>query len=145
MCNFIPNLLIMKYLTIISFICIGLFLYCCKSTPIFSKKTTTDEQPVVIANDSLAYKIIIFDQGFNTYLNTIAKPVGFYSQNYLENKNSFYVSIWNLRVNSPFTYNPNIYENIINYNSNVNYGYDVNYKLFNYFEFAQRKYTMRLQ
>ena len=77
-------------------------------------------------------------------LNTIAKPEGYYSQDYLESRNTFYVTEWNNRVRSPLQYNRNIYENIIDYQSNVDYGYDVNYKLFNYFEFAQQKYKMSL-
>ena len=40
--------------------------------------------------------------------------------------------------------NNNVYENIIDYQPNIDYGYEVNYKLFNYFLFAQRKYKMSL-
>jgi len=134
----------MKTLQYILILCLGTTFFCC-GAPNATIQKTQKEEPVVIANDSLDYEIIIIDQGFNLYLNSIAKPVGFYSQNYLEIKNNFLVSNWNLRVNDPLKYNPNIYENIINYNSHVNYGYDVNYKLFNYFEFAQQKYRMRLQ
>ena len=118
--------------------------YACGTSPIKSK-TTVKEEPVVIKNDSLAYEITIIDIGFTTYLNTIARPVGFHSQFYLENKNRMYVSIWNARVNNAANFNTNIYENRIDYDLNVNYGYDVNYKLFNYFEFAQRKYRMTLR
>ncbi|QXP72690.1 hypothetical protein H0I31_03040 [Tenacibaculum sp. AHE15PA] len=118
--------------------------YACGSSSI-KNKTTVKEAPVVIKNDSLEYEITIIDIGFTTYLNTIARPPGFHSQFYLENKNRLYVSVWNSRVNNPFNFNTNIYENIIDYNQNVNYGYDVNYKLFNYFEFAQRKYRMTLR
>ena len=103
------------------------------------------EEPVVIKNDSLEYEITIIDIGFTNYLNTIAKPVGYHSQFYLENKNKFYVPIWNSRVNKSTNNNVNIYENLINYDPFIDYGYDVNYKLFNYFEFAQRKYKMTLR
>lgn len=129
---------------IFAVIIVALFVVACASS---NKKTIANskEIPVVIKNDSLEYEIIIIDAGFNTYLNTVAKPVGYYSQNYLENKNRFYVTNWNYRASNPTQFNPNIYENIIDYDSNVNYGYDVNYKLFNYFEFAQQKYRMRLR
>ena len=133
----------MKYLLHSIVFCFGIIFFACGSqtsvTQIKSK-----EQPVVIANESLAYEIIILDIGFNNYLNSIAKPEGFYTQNYMEIKNQFYVAAWNNRVNNTASFDPSIYENIINYDSNINYGYDVNYKLFNYFEFAQRKYRMRL-
>ncbi len=103
------------------------------------------EKPVVIKNDSLSYEIIIFDQGFNYYLSSVAKPVGYHSQSYLENKNRIYVQVWNYRASNPRLFDPNIYENIIDYQSNINYGYEVNYKLFNYFQFAQQKYRMKLR
>ena len=98
------------------------------------------EGAVRIANDSLEYEIIIFDIGYDTYLKTIAKPEWYYSQEFLEIKNQFYVTEWNIRVNNPFKYNPDIYENRINYDFNTNYGLEVNYKLYNYFKFVEYKY-----
>ncbi|WP_207893738.1 DUF6146 family protein [Tenacibaculum sp. M341] len=120
-----------------------LILSCASNTTI--QQNNKEEEPVVIKNDSLEYEITIIDIGFNTYLNSIARPAGYYSQAYLENRNRIYVPLWNARVNNPTRFNPNIYENIIDYNANIDYGYDVNYKLFNYFEFAQQKYRMRLR
>ena len=117
--------------------------YACGSSPINTKKTS-EEKPVVIANDSLEYEIIIIDPGFNAYLAGIAQPRGFYNQNYLETRNRIWVINWNQRVQNVNLYNPNIYENIIDYQQNIDYGYEVNYLLFNYFLFAQRKYNMSL-
>ncbi|AUC83879.1 hypothetical protein CW731_00615 [Polaribacter sp. ALD11] len=134
----------MKLLKNISLvICVGFFLCSCGSSPI-NKVRTPKEEPVVIANDSLEYKIIIIDPGFTLYLATTAQPEGFYSQNYLEARNSAWVVSWNQRAQNPINFNPNIYENSIDYQPTINYGYEVNYKLFNYFLFAQRKYKMSL-
>ena len=102
------------------------------------------EKPVVIANDSLEYEIIIFDIGFTLYLNSMARPMNYYSQNYLENKNNIYVTNWNMRALNPSRFDSSIFENVIEYNPQVNYGLEVNYKLFNYFQFAQQKYKIRL-
>ncbi len=123
---------------------IGFLIFSC-GTP---KKTiaTADnqkEEPVRIANDSLAYEIIIFDIGFTSYLAT-AKPMNYYSQNYLEIRNRVYVTEWNIRANNPLKYNSNIYENQIDYQPDIDYGLEVNYKLYQYFQFAQKKYKMRL-
>ncbi|ETN95414.1 DUF6146 family protein [Zhouia amylolytica] len=107
----------------------------------------TKESPqdtVKIANDSLEYEIIIIDPGFYTWLNSIAKPRGFYSQNYLENRNQIYVINWNQRVMQPMRYSPNLYEMQIDYRSDIDYGYEVNYQLYNYFIYFQRKYNQRL-
>ena len=135
----------MKILQHIIFLSIvGVMLWACSSSPIKDTSNSQKEEPVVIANDSLEYEIIIIDPGFTTYLNSIAKPEGFYSQQYLENKNRLYVTTWNYRVRNPLQFNSTIYENLIDYSSHIDYGYEVNYKLFNYFEFAQRKYRMNL-
>jgi hypothetical protein len=109
-----------------------------------NKKTTIKEEPVVIANDSLEYEITIIDVGFTYYLNAIAQPEGFYSQEYLEARNRVWVTTWNMRAQNIGQFNPTIYENLIDYQQNIDYGYEVNYKLFNYFLFAQKKYKMNL-
>ncbi|MFQ3181591.1 MAG: hypothetical protein ACJA17_000485 [Polaribacter sp.] len=134
----------MKYLKILIFILsASLLLWACGASPI-NKIKIPKEEPVVIANDSLQYEIIIIDIGFTAYLATTAKPEGFYSQNYLEARNRIWVINWNQRALNPSRFNQNIYENRIDYQTAINYGYEVNYKLFNYFLFAQRKYKMNL-
>lgn len=129
-----------QILVVLSF---GLTLWACGSAP-SNKKNTAKEEPVVIANDSLEYEIIIIDPGFNMYLNSIAQPEGFYSQTYLEARNRVWVIEWNQRAREPLRFDNSVYENIIDYQNNIDYGYEVNYKLFNYFLFAQRKYKMSL-
>jgi len=122
---------------------IMLFFWACGSSNL-NNKNIEKEEPVVIANDSLEYEIIIFDIGFNAFLNSIAQPEGFYSQSYMEARNIAWVTTWNNRFLNPQRFNDSIYENQIDYQSNIDYGYEVNYKLFNYFLFAQRKYKMSL-
>ncbi|SNR70042.1 hypothetical protein SAMN06265371_10941 [Lutibacter agarilyticus] len=124
------------------YITIGFLIVSCGSTSKTTVKNDTNlpEGAVRIANDSLEYEIIIFDIGYETYLKTIAKPEWYYSQEFLEIKNKFYVTEWNIRVNNPFKYNPDIYENRIDYDFNTNYGLEVNYKLYNYFKFVEYKY-----
>lgn len=130
----IQNILVLAILTLI--------VYACGSSPI--KNEVNKEKPVVIANDSLEYEIIIIDIGFNQYLNGVALPRGYYSQKYMESRNFAWVITWNQRAQNPTRHNPNIYENIINYEAQIDYGYEVNYLLFNYFLFAQQKYNMNL-
>ncbi|MBP0904607.1 DUF6146 family protein [Mariniflexile gromovii] len=99
---------------------------------------------VSISNEELEYEIIIIEPGFNSWLVSMAKPEGFYSQQYLENRNLIYVNEWNNRVIQPQRYNPNLYEMQIDYQSGIDYGYEVNYKLYNYFIFFQITYNQRL-
>ena len=99
---------------------------------------------VKIANEEAEYEIIIIEPGFNAWLQSIARPEGYYSQNFLENRNRQYVINWNLRVNQPLQFNPDLYVWQIDYDPNVDYGYEVNYKLYNYFIYFQLTYKQQL-
>lgn len=103
-----------------------------------------EEDTVVIADDKTEYEIIIIEPGFQTWLQSIARPEGYYSQSFLENRNRILVINWNQRVLQPLRYNPHLYEMQINYDQSIDYGYEVNYKLYNYFVYFQRKYNQRL-
>ncbi|AWI26602.1 DUF6146 family protein [Flavobacterium pallidum] len=89
-----------------------------------------------IANDKLEYEIIIIDPGFSSWFNSYAKPRNYYSQPYLEARNSTWVSAWNIRASSPLQYG-NLYGMRIDYDSNIDYGYEVNYMLYNYLTYFQ--------
>ena len=98
---------------------------------------------VRIANDSLQYEVIIIDAGFTTWLASRAYPRNYYSQSYLETKNRFWVSEWNIRAANPLGYG-DLYEMRIDYEPQINYGYEVNYLLYNYLVYFQNKYRQRL-
>ena len=102
-----------------------------------------EKDTIVIKNDSLNYEIRILEVGFYSWLQT-QRPRGYYNQAYLENRNSFYVTRYNIRVNNPIRYGPNLYPRRINYDSSIDYGYEVNYLLFNYFKFFEQKYNQNL-
>ena len=99
---------------------------------------------VTIADSETQYEIIVIDPGYYSWLHSVAMPEGYYSQEFMENRNRIYVINWNQRVQNPFAYDPSLYEMRINYDSNIDYGYEVNYKLYNYFLYFQRKYRQRL-
>lgn len=131
--------------TSLSIVLIFLLIISCNS---FLNTTSTTKDPlpehaVRIANDSLEYEIIIIDIGFEAYLNSIARPASFYSQQYYETRNRLYVTEWNIRFQNPGNYDTSIYENRIDYNFNIDYGLDVNYKLYNYFKFVEYKYNQK--
>ena len=48
-----------------------------------------------IANEETEYEIIIIEPGFNIWLQSIAKPEGYYSQSFLEGRNQIMVTNWN--------------------------------------------------
>ncbi len=135
-------------LSLICFLC---------STILFGQKKdiviTEDEKKVFnemkmdtisISDAESKYEIVIIEPGFYAWLNSIARPEGYYSQHFLENRNDLFVLEWNRRVLQPNKYSPNIYVLQIDYDPTVDYGYDVNYKLYNYFIYVQRKYKQQL-
>lgn len=99
---------------------------------------------IEISSSKTEYEIIIIEPGFNTWFRSLAKPEGYYSQSYFETRNLIYVTNWNQRVLDPNAFDPTLYEMQINYNQNIDYGYEVNYKLYYYFIYFQRKYRQRL-
>jgi hypothetical protein len=99
---------------------------------------------VSISSDESDYEIIIIEPGFNSWLYRTAKPRGFYSQQYLETRNALLVQEWNIRNSQPTTFDPNLYQLRIDYDTRSDYGYDVNYKLYNYFIYFQLTYKQRL-
>ncbi len=123
---------------------LALTIYSCGTTNRDFKgnnSNNTANDTVRIANDSLEYEVIIIEPGFNLFLNSIARPRNFYSQNYLENKNRFLVQEYNSRVRQPQRFNPDLYIQEINYDPNIDYGYEVNYLIYNYFVFISREYN----
>lgn len=102
-----------------------------------NNKPKLESDTIRIANDEIEYEVLIIDPGFTSWFNSFAKPRGYHSQSYMENRNRFWVLEWNRRANLPFQYNPNLYETQINYDSNINYGYEVNYMIYNYLVYFQ--------
>tara|TARA_R110002073_G_scaffold17446_5_gene65679 strand:- start:4171 stop:4602 length:432 start_codon:yes stop_codon:yes gene_type:complete len=136
----------MKQALLILIICFGI-ISCNTPKKAAVKKDTTsyvEEDTVRIANDKLEYEIIIIEPGFNTWLLSVAKPEGYYSQEFMEIRNRILVTEWNIRVLQPQRYDPNLYELEIDYQPNIDYGYEVNYKLYNYFIYFQLYYKQQL-
>ena len=97
-----------------------------------------------IENKELEYEVIILEPGFNTWLQTTAKPRNYYDQSYLETRNRIWVTNYNIRVSDRGSYNSQLYELPIDYQSTIDYGYEVNYLLYNYLVYFQLHYKQRL-
>lgn len=115
-----------------------------RSNDSISEKNLKEQDTVRIANDEVEYEIIIIEPGFNSWLAGRAKPEGYYTQEYLENRNRQFVIAWNNRVLAPSQYDPSLYEQQIDYNPTIDYGYEVNYKLYYYFIYFQIHYKQQL-
>ena len=139
----------MKYFIVILVLLVGLA--SCNSTKPMPVEDTSKEiitetsfvknDTIRIANDDLEYEIMIFEPGFEAWLVT-QPPMGHYGVSYLETRNKLLILEYNNRVFQDRS--RQLYEQEINYESNLHYGLEVNYLLFNYFTFFQQKYKQKL-
>lgn len=102
-----------------------------------------ERDTIRIENPELEYEIIIIEIGFDAWLAT-QRPESYFTQSFLEIRNQRYVSEYNYRVTLPGRYNSNIYNLLIDYDPSIDYGMEVNYLLYMYFEFFQKKYRQNL-
>jgi len=109
----------------------------------FSQKKRNREniKADTVSVDSLEYRLIVLDPGFETWLVTRPSK-DFYSNEYYAQKNRLYVSEWNLRYMT--SNNNGMYENYIDYNPNTDYGIDINYKLYYYFKYFEETNHIKL-
>lgn len=133
---------------LVSLILVFLVIIGCSSSQnsIQSKKDDTalkTSDTVRIANDEAEYEVIIIDPGFNSFLYSQARPRGYYSEPFLEQRNYIYVNEWNIRATQPLRYG-DLYMMQIDYSPNIRYGYEVNYLLYNYFIYFQLRYKQQL-
>lgn len=96
----------------------------------------------VETSDSISYEVVIIDPGFESWMQTQAKSMSHYSLSYLENWNNQYVKEWNYRYQ--MGKNSRIIESFIDYNPNTDYGLEVNYMLYSYFVYVERKLHLKL-
>lgn len=94
-------------------------------------------------NDDGECDLDVIDTQYDYFLNAIAKPMSFYSEEYLKSRNTFLVNEWNSYYYSG-RYR-NIIESSIDYDPNEKYGLKFEYKLYQVFAYVQWKYGLKLQ
>lgn len=110
-----------------------------------SQNTGQQEKEYSIApqkNEEGEWDIEVLDAQYNYFLNAIAKPINFYTEEYLKNRNTFLVSEWNSYYFSG-KYR-NIIESSIDYTPTENYGKKFEYKLYQAFAYVEWKYGLKL-
>jgi hypothetical protein len=136
---------IVKYIAVITFFGFILTTSCASKSKTATKRDYPSLELSKAHNDSTEYEILITDPGYESFL-AVQKPIDFYSQRYYESWNIYYVTDWNLKVRESIYHSPkyqNIFDMYIDYNSNIDYGIDVNYKLYYYFIFVEKRYGVR--
>ncbi|MCZ8143696.1 DUF6146 family protein [Flavobacterium sp.] len=115
-----------------------------KSNTAAVAQNTSSGDTLRIANDSLEYEVIIIEPGFYGWLDSYARPRGYYSETFLESRNRVWVQEWNSRFNQGRRSKALQYEMRIDYDPKIHYGYEVNYLIYNFFIFYQLRHNERL-
>ena len=93
--------------------------------------------------DDDKWEVIVMDPQYDTYINSVAKPMSMYSDDWLRARNISLVADWNSRYYSGR--NPNFYEVSIDYDPTENYGKEFNYRLYQFFAYLNWKYGVKFQ
>ena len=93
-------------------------------------------------NEDGEWELHVLDTQYDYFLNAIAKPMSFYSEEQLKSRNNFLVTEWNSYYYSG-KYR-NIIESGIDYNPRENYGLKFEYRLYQVFAYVQWKYGLKM-
>lgn len=115
----------------------------CSSPQNISKDANNQTSMKPEKNDDGEWDLDVIDTQYDYFLNAIAKPMSFYSEEYLKSRNTFLVNEWNSYYYSG-RYR-NIIESSIDYDPNEKYGLKFEYKLYQVFAYVQWKYGLKLQ
>ncbi|QTV05619.1 DUF6146 family protein [Faecalibacter bovis] len=127
-----------------SILILSIFITSCTTNSVSNNNATTGNKLTFEPNDNGEYDIIVFDPQYDIFLKSIARPKTYNTYEFYKSKNRMYTSIWNQRHMMPSVYDQNLYAVSIDLDSNVDYGLDFEYKLFNFFQFIEWKYKVRL-
>ncbi len=138
----------MKYLF---FIIVTVFIYLrnYKDTQysLYKDRITFAEQTpdTIHITDHKYFDITFYEAGFNKWLAQ-QEPMSNFYESSLEIRNMQYVNEWNTRVANPSIYDSHLYSQRIEYkiNPRKRYGLEVNYKLYQFFIFFEKKHEQLL-
>ncbi|MDQ1769255.1 hypothetical protein GQR60_00295 [Labilibaculum sp. A4] len=119
------------YLFFILSIVYGCSTYSAFKTPV----PVQDNENEIAVTDSVEYELLILDPGFESWFTTRNMMATAHTNNYYKNWNQIYVLEWNQQY---MLGNPNM-DNYIEYDPLEDYGFEINYKLYNYFQFVEEK------
>ena len=121
----------------------SVMLFGCNGQKKVVKNDVKEKVEIAAKDDSTEYELVVFDPGFESFLVSQPYSKNYYSNNYYRNWNIQYVTEWNYRHDNPNRYG-NFYETRIEYDPNIDYGIDLNYRLYQYFQFIRKEYGIVL-
>ncbi|MBP8060254.1 MAG: hypothetical protein KAY30_00260 [Cloacibacterium sp.] len=124
-------------------ICLITWLVSCNSQNTSSQNTSEKTAAMKPEkNDDGVWDLQVIDTQYDYFLNAIAKPMNFYTAEFLKSRNSILVNEWNALYFSGR--HRNVIESSIDYDPKENYGLKFEYKLYQVFAYVQWKYGLKI-
>lgn len=105
-----------------------------------SRAGRLDIRDTASVKDSTEYELIVFDPGFEYWLNSHNFSKNQYSNDYLQAMNNQYVQEWNRRYSG----GDHRISNYLDYSPLTKYDFDFNYELFMYFKYFEETNRIKL-
>lgn len=105
-----------------------------------SKSGRLGIRDTVPAKDSSEYELIVFDSGFDFWLNSNSHKENMYSNEYLQTMNYQYVVAWN----NLYASGDRRIESYLDYSPLTKYNFEFNYRLYMYFKYFEETNRMKL-
>ncbi len=105
--------------------------------------SSTQKTSINVSENEDEHELMVLDSGFESWLAT-QPSIAMYSYSFLRAKNTIFVAEYNNRVNNRQNYSFDLYPQRIEYSSTEEYNKELQYTLYNYFIYFQKKYNQRL-
>lgn len=104
------------------------------------KDTVQNRKGRCAIKDSAQYELLVFDPGFDYWMESRKSFVNQHSNEYYQSTNHQYAIEWNRR----YATGDRRINSYIDYSPRKNYGFDFNYKLYMYFKFFEETNNIKL-
>lgn len=105
-----------------------------------SKSGRLGIRDTIPAKDSTEYELIVFDSGFDYWLNSRSHKENMYSNEYLQSMNYQYVVAWN----NLYASGDRRIESYLDYSPLTKYNFEFNYRLYMYFRYFEETNRIKL-
>jgi len=140
--NLFVNFGIMRNIqtTLVLALAAAMFFSCGTPRSISDSAGRVGVKDTIAADDSTEYDLIVFDSGFDYWLNSRSYSKSHYSNEYLRTANLQYVNEWNRR----FLKGDRRIDSFVEYDPLTKYDFNFNFKLFMYFKYFEETNRIKL-
>ena len=124
------------------FLSIVFIIGACSTQKTISKSEKADKKIEIAANDSIEYRLVSFDPGFDTWFLRYKNKGDMRTMSYYQHWNQRYVNDWNARVNS--SYGHRYFNSSLFIYPNEIDDFEIQHQLFYYFQYVENELKIKI-